>query len=586
MTMQSALILCICVGVFVGASAVEADKPNALGKITENGTSTDITNTPEVETAVEYSREKRAAEKPKKGTAKDKQEPDMGRTLAAWVELNSILKMRGDISGKLSTVLHELGREKSRLLDQANEPAKKKKEEDDEDDDEEEEDDDEEEEEEEEEGGEGGEEGGEGGEEGGEEEGGEEEENEGGEEEQVEEEENEAAGNSTAELLPEGCQVNETEISCAEAGIAELPIINDLNITTLDLAGNNFTTLPSEAFSGMPNLEVINLSRNFLDDSSISPDLFKNLTNLKVLTLDGNGLETIPQLPGSLEELKINDNKINQVLSHNLEGLTNLLHLELAGNILWEGSVEPLAFQHLPTLKHLRLDNNRFTSIPNGLPASLEDLSMPHNQLVEVQENVLMNSAHLRALDLSHNLLSDTSFFPGAWIDLPKLETLDLSHNQLYVVPAHLPRVLRQLSLQYNFIQSIPPDTLSHLRPGLQSLHLSHNQLLEHGMLGKAFRGAYKTLEELHLDNNRLERVPPNIRYFRNLHQLRLDHNLISTVPVKSVCKISLTNASPLLALHLENNYLDVNRIPRKALSCIPELQRVILEPQNHNEIV
>ncbi|XP_026776875.2 extracellular matrix protein 2 isoform X1 [Pangasianodon hypophthalmus] len=573
--MQSAWILCICVGVCVGALAVEADPPNALGKTTENGTSTDITNTPEVETAVEYSREKGAAEKPKKGAAKDTQQPALGRTLAAWVELNSILKMRDGISGKLSTVLHELGKEKSRLLGQGNEPAKKKKEEDDEDEDEEEDDDDEEEEEEEElEGGEGGEEGGE------------EEENEGGEEEQAEEEENEAAGNSTAELIPEGCQLNGTEISCADAGIAEFPIITDLNITTLDLSGNNFTTLPTEIFSGLPNLEVINLSRNFLDDSSISPDFFMNLTNLKTLTLDGNGLETIPLLPGSLEELRINDNKINQVLSHNFEGLSNLLHLELAGNILWEGSVEPLAFQHLTTLKHLRLDNNRFSSIPSGLPPSLEDLKMPHNQLVEVQESVLNNSVHLTALDLSHNLLSDTSFYPGAWIDLPKLKTLDLSHNHLYMVPAHLPRVLRQLSLQHNFIQSIPPNTLSHLRPGLQSLRLSHNQLLEQGLLGKAFHGAYKTLEELLLDNNRLERVPPNVRYFKNLHQLRLDHNLISAVPVKSVCKISLTNSSPLLALHLENNYIDVNRIPRKALSCIPDLQRVILEPQTHNEIV
>lgn len=136
--------------------------------------------------------------------------------------------MRDGISGKLSTVLQELGNEKKRLLGQSTEPAQKKKEEDDEDEDEEDEDeddDDDDEEEEEEEG-----------EEGGEEEA-EEEENEGGEEEQAEEEENEAAGNSTAELLPEGCQVNGTEISCSDAGIAELPIITDLNITTLDLSG-------------------------------------------------------------------------------------------------------------------------------------------------------------------------------------------------------------------------------------------------------------------------------------------------------------------------------------------------------------
>lgn len=34
---------------------MEADPPNALGQTTENGTSTDIINAPEVETAVEYS---------------------------------------------------------------------------------------------------------------------------------------------------------------------------------------------------------------------------------------------------------------------------------------------------------------------------------------------------------------------------------------------------------------------------------------------------------------------------------------------------------------------------------------------------
>lgn len=52
--MQSAWILCICVGVCLGALDVEADAPNALGKITENGTSTDNSNNPEVDTAVEY----------------------------------------------------------------------------------------------------------------------------------------------------------------------------------------------------------------------------------------------------------------------------------------------------------------------------------------------------------------------------------------------------------------------------------------------------------------------------------------------------------------------------------------------------
>lgn len=98
------------------------------------------------------------------------------------------------------------------------------------------------------------------------------------------------------------------------------------------------------------------------------------------------------------------------------------------------------------------------------------------------------------------------------------------------VVPTDLPRALRQLSLQHNHIHSIPPYSLSHIRPGLQSLRLSHNLLEEHGVLGKSFRGVYQTLVELLMDNNRFERVPHNMRHFKNLQLLRLDHNRIRYV--------------------------------------------------------
>lgn len=124
---------------------------------------------------------------------------------------------------------------------------------------------------------------------------------------------------------------------------------------------------------------------------------------------------------------------------------------------------------------------------------------------------------------------------------LRKLEVLDLSHNQMAVVPSHLPRALRQLSLQHNHIHAIPPNSLSHLRPGLQSLHLSHNILEEERVLGKSFRGVYQTLVELLLDNNRFETVPRNIRYFKNLQLLRLDHNRIRFVHLN--CVLSLHTA-------------------------------------------
>ncbi|XP_076839664.1 extracellular matrix protein 2 [Brachyhypopomus gauderio] len=573
--MRRVWLCLLCVVVVVGALAVDADPQRVLGGESETD---DAAGAPAMEAARTDSSDM-TGDRGADGSPGERlfrraadTQGALGRSQAAWVELQAVMDRRGGFLGKLNMILNQLREEKNRLLGQGEEQLSRKdviKKDEEEDEDEEDDDNTEEEEDEDE---------------------GEEEEEEEGEE--NENEENDSGNNSTAtrdsftDLLPEECQVGGARISCKEIDMSHFPIITDLSITILELPGNNLTTLPSRGLSGLPNLEEVDLSRNLLDDPSISPSFFTNLTRLKRLTLDGNNLVEIPNLPSSLEELRINDNKINQLLSHSLAGLSKLLILELTGNILYEGSVDPQTFKPLMMLTHLRLDNNRFTSIPSGLPPSLEDLRMAHNQIVEVQDRILNKSVHLRVLDLSYNLLHENSFYPGAWINLPKLEALDLSHNQLSVVPLHMPTVLRQLSLQHNRISTVPAYALSHLRPGLQSLRLSHNQLQEHGLMGKAFRGAYQTLVELLLDGNRLERVPSNIRHFRSLQLLRLDHNQISSVPVRSVCKVKMTGYSPLVAIHLENNYLDVKRIRPAALSCLQDQRRVVLEPQTHGEVL
>lgn len=45
--------------------------------------------------------------------------------------------------------------------------------------------------------------------------------------------------------------------------------------------------------------------------------------------------------------------------------------LELEGNLLSEGNVDPLAFTPLIQLSYLRLGRNHFRTIPQGLPSSL-----------------------------------------------------------------------------------------------------------------------------------------------------------------------------------------------------------------------
>ncbi|XP_036386603.1 extracellular matrix protein 2 [Megalops cyprinoides] len=386
------------------------------------------------------------------------------------------------------------------------------------------------------------------------------------------------------ESLPAGCLLSESLIACGSVGMAHLPIITDLGVKTLYLADNKISKLPPRGLAGLPNLEWLDLSKNKLEDSSLSIGVFRNLTKLKRINLDGNNLTKIPRLPTSLEELKINDNKIRSLTPHSFKGLSKLLTLELEGNGFHDGNVSPLAFRPLRVIIYLRLDKNKFRAIPSGLPPSLQELHLSENRVEEVHEGILNKTVELKVLDLSHNRIREDRIAPRAWIHLPKLEALDLSHNKLVHVPSFLPTALRQLTLHHNQIERIPGYVFGHLRPGLESLNLSHNRLTADGIHGVSFLGLYRSLTELLLDHNRLRSVPRGLLLLKSLQLLRLNHNLIRYVPMNSICDTRVSEDSPLVSVHLENNLINRRLIPPTAFSCIKSYHSVLLRPQAYEE--
>ncbi|XP_045912695.1 extracellular matrix protein 2 [Micropterus dolomieu] len=361
--------------------------------------------------------------------------------------------------------------------------------------------------------------------------------------------------------------------------MTHLPIIHNPEATKLDMAENNIRVLALQPLSGLLNLDTLDLSKNKLDDESFGQNPLSNLTFLKKLNLDGNQLTRIPALPSSLEELKVNSNMLGTLTPHCFKGLMNLLTLELEENPLHEGSVSPQAFRPLERLLHLQMDNNRFRFLPLGLPRSLQELKMNKNLIEEVTEEALRGCIHLRVLDLRHNLLREQGISTQACTRLKSLEALDLSHNQFTSVPMNLPRRLLKLKLQHNNINHIPAFSFRHLRPGLQSLHLSHNALSNEGMERVSFAGTFRSLGELLLDNNRLEEVPRCVRQFKNLQVLRLDNNQIRLVRKWGVCH-PRNSGSTLASVHLENNLLELERIPPNAFSCLTDAQGLVLYPQ------
>ncbi|KAJ8016617.1 hypothetical protein DPEC_G00009100 [Dallia pectoralis] len=388
---------------------------------------------------------------------------------------------------------------------------------------------------------------------------------------------------SIMESLPAGCLLSESLIACGSTGLAHIPLLSDQGVKNLYLADNKISKIPPWALAGLPNLEWLDLSKNKLEDSSISADLFQNLTKLRRLNLDGNNLTKVPLfLPPSLEELKMNDNKILSLTPSSFKGLSKLLTLELEDNHLHDGNVSPLTFRPLKKLIYLRLEDNKFRAIPSGLPVTLQTLHLSDNRIEVVHERVLNKTINLRLLDLSHNRIREDRISPKAWIHLLQLESLDLSYNKLVHVPSFLPVGLLRLHLYHNQIERIPGYVFGHMTPGLDLLHLSHNRLANDGIDDVSFVGMHNSLSELLLDHNLLGSIPRGVLKLKSLQLLRLNHNVIRHVPLNSLCDTRLSSDSPLVSVHLEYNLIDRRLIPPSALSCIQSYHSIILRPQTN----
>ncbi|KAK7136807.1 hypothetical protein R3I93_016997 [Phoxinus phoxinus] len=382
-------------------------------------------------------------------------------------------------------------------------------------------------------------------------------------------------------LLPQGCSISDVTISCENAKLTGIPPLSIPELKSLSLQGNEIKTIPAGAFNGIPNLEWIDLTKNKILSSGIDPQAFKGLKFLSRLYMDGNLLEQIPsELPPTLQELKINENNLKELEENSFEGLSSLVTLEMEGNLLSEGHVNPQAFKPLKELTYLRLSRNHFRTIPQGLPASLLELYLENNLIEDISETAFNHTTNINVVVLRHNKLDESSIAPFSWINHRNLESIDLSHNNFYLVPSFLPKSLVHLVLVGNQIERIPGYVFAHMEPGLEYLYLSYNKLDGDAVEPESFFGTFNTMTELCLDHNQLTSIPMGINEMTTLHFLRLNNNKIRHVSEDAICDPLDDDDSHLVALRLENNFLDPRKIPPTAFSCVRSYSSVVLKPQ------
>jgi len=432
-------------------------------------------------------------------------------------------------------------------------------------------------------------------------------------------------------------QANNNQIEELDEGIGSLVMLANLDlannklkslpggigflsfVTNLNLSSNQLTELPPE-MNSMTNLTSLELTNNQIREL---PSTMDGLTHLELLYLRHNRLTRLPTLTNciNLKELHLGNNKISSVTGDDLEGIQGVKILELRENSIPNLPTEVIKLQ---VLERLDLTNNCLSNLPPsmGLLPHLKSVQLEGNPMKSIRRDIMARGTvgllkYLRsrmeedeiaelaksgAGNVSPVPLSSSPPVPDVFsmktnqslnlsmkglTELPteavqnaleaKVQSIDLSKNQLVSFPANLEEVMPQLyevNIASNKIPQLPGFIAGDL---IQFLDLSNNKLssLPDEM------GGMKHLREIILSVNQFETIPSclfscakletiliannkvasieveRLKELPNLAILDLQNNAIQTVPPQ------LGNVTQLRQLKLEGNLF---RVPRAAI--------------------
>ncbi|KAL6459604.1 hypothetical protein MHYP_G00313630 [Metynnis hypsauchen] len=370
---------------------------------------------------------------------------------------------------------------------------------------------------------------------------------------------------------PPDCACYGRVVQCSDKELDRIPYGIPYNSRYVLLMNNRIDSIQLDLLSEYLSMEFLVLSNNRLTDSSVE-GVFEGIQALKRLYLERNFLQSIPaDLPTSLEELRMDGNKVRVMSEVAWSRCPGLLILSLSNNSLGSLAFPAGVLSPLVSLRTLSLSQNQLTSVPLHLPLSLQELYLRGNRIQRFQSGVFQGKAELLVLDLSANRLTNKGLGKAALINATHLESLNLEGNLLKHVPRHLPRSLKTLNLEGNSISSVSKAAFLSL-PHLEHLGLARNKL------SKVAPGAFWTLPLLHqldLSHNALRQVPRQLPIW--LVSLSLTHNKIETIPRDAFCwaRHDKTPSSRLARVQLENNLVDLGSLDSEAFSCLRGFQVV-----------
>lgn len=211
------------------------------------------------------------------------------------------------------------------------------------------------------------------------------------------------------------------------------------------------------------DLTELDISRNALTQL---PSQISQLTQLTVLNASSNQLTEIPTeifALKSLQVLTLSQNQIQVIPQHMPSQLPNLVTFRIAANAV---HTLPNQLHQWTRMRHFQLGSvfggNHLTELPESITEMpvLEELDVSYNQLRSIPHDFEIQS--LQILNLSHNQLD---FLPTSITRCSKLKSLNLSKNHLTSLPADLVnlRRLELLDLSENLLCIMPAEVLERM---------------------------------------------------------------------------------------------------------------------------
>ncbi|XP_031728866.1 podocan [Anarrhichthys ocellatus] len=359
------------------------------------------------------------------------------------------------------------------------------------------------------------------------------------------------------ECPPECSCTAEGAVDCAGVDLTEFPAELDEKTRQLSLQNNKIAVITVKHISHLHQLETLNLQNNWLTTNGLEDEGFEMLEELAYLYLANNKLNSAPKvLPPSLVSADFAANQLTRIYPYTFGHKPKLRSVYLHNNKLTDAGLPDHTFNGSYNLEILTMSSNFLRVVPRNLPSSLYRLHLKSNKLEKIPEGAFDNLPNLRELYLQNNLLSNEGMDNETFSQLSSLECLDLSNNNLSIVPKGLPRNLVLLHLEKNSINSIPGDALASVRK-LEYLLLHNNKLRSRSIHPTAFQGL-KKLHTLHMYNNLLERVPRGLP--KRAKTLMMLHNFIT-----EISRNDLSLLYSLTELNLSYNKLTSPKVHREA---------------------